>query len=749
MESDLVKKWNAEWIRIGWGDLCPLLRREFLVEKPVRKASVFATALGVCEVRVNGNKAGDCHLLPGWTDYRKRLYFHELDITDQLIPGRNALGAMLAPGWFAGFYGPFNDKGYYGHDAWFSAEVHIEYADGSRNVFYTGEDWRGAEGPMTKSDLLMGETYDARREIPGWDQPGFDDSQWSHALTLRADEEQLPESVEPFPGTPVRTLTELPAQSVTLLEPGRAVYDLGQNMVGVARLTLRVPAGTTLTLRHGEMLNEDGSVYTENLRSARAIDRYTARGGNSETWQPRFTFHGFRYVEIDGLPGDPEDVEVTGQVWMSDLRETASFECSNANVNRLFDNIRWSFRGNYLEVPTDCPQRDERLGWTGDTQIFMRSACYLADVRPFFEKWLVDLHDAQHADGGYPDMAPFLGRMGYSRAAWGDAGIICPYMLWQMYGELSFARRWWPRMKAYMARICEEGNPHNGPDAISYGDWLNIDAPTPVPLIGLAYRAYDARLMEEMASALGEQADATLFRKEKETSRTLFRNAFFRDGQIAVPTQTACALAIAMDLLDDADLQTACNCLVEQVERNNGYLNTGFVGTGYLAPALDKAGRCDLAVNLLLNEDYPSWLYEVNNGATTIWERWNSWTKEKGFGDVGMNSFNHYAFGVIFEWMIEGLAGIRPAEPGFSRLLIDPCFTDRLEFVRAACETVQGTVTVCWRRQPDGYSLEVDSPVPGEVRLPDGTRPLSTGHQTFFVSHFPTSYVKQGVSLNP
>jgi alpha-L-rhamnosidase len=505
-------------------------------------------------------------------------------------------------------------------------------------------------------------------------------------------------------------------------------------MVGVVCLKVNLPSGTELVLKHGEMLNPDGTVYTENLRSAKAVDRYIVRGGGEEIWQPRFTFHGFRYVEISGFPQRPDADAVTGVVWMSGVRETATFECSNEKVNRLFSNIQWGFRGNYLEVPTDCPQRDERLGWTGDTQMFIRSASYLADIRPFYKKWLVDLHDAQHEDGGYPDMAPFMGRMSYASSAWADAGIICPYVLWQAYGDTSFIRDWWPQMKKFMALICTDDNRHNGSNAVSYGDWLHFNSATPVRLIGLAYRAYDARLMAEMAVALGEEIDATHFTAEAQKSRALFRDAFFQGLEVAVQTQTACALAIAMELLDGDELEKTRQCLFQCLENHNGYLTTGFVGTAYLCPALTKAGRPDLAVQLLLNENYPSWLYEVNNGATTVWERWNSWTKEDGFGNVGMNSFNHYAFGAVCEWMFESLAGIKPASPGFQTLEIEPCFTDKLDFVKASYESVQGKISSHWKKVSRGWTLELETPVPAAVKLPSGTHQVGKGKHRFEVN---------------
>ena len=730
MTQGLDKGWNAEWIRHGWGDGAPLLRKSFKLNKAVMKATAHITALGICELRLNGEKVGATHLLPGWTDYQKRVYYHSYDATSYLRKGENVLGGLIAPGWFSGYFGPFGDKGYYGHDAWFSVELSIEYSDGSCESICSGSDWKGREGPILAADLLMGETYDARKEILGWDRPGFDDATWT-PVSLIGSNERLPEIIECYPGEPVRTIAELPAQGVSEPTPGVYVFNLGQNMVGVSRLKIDVPAGTNVILKYGEMLNEDGTVYTQNLRAAKATDRYIAKGGGEEVWQPRFTFHGFQYVEVSGLLKKPELDTVTGVVWMSALKETATFECSNEKVNQLFSNIQWGFRGNYLDVPTDCPQRDERLGWTGDTQMFIRSASYLADIRLFFKKWLVDLHDAQHENGGYPDVAPFMGRLNFGSAAWADAGIICPYVLWQAYGDPECIRPWWPRMKKFMKLICTDDNRHNGPSAESYGDWLHFNSETPTRLIGLAYRAYNARLMEKMAEVLNESADHVLFGVEAQKSRTLFRDAFFEGSDVAVKTQTACALAITMDLLEGKDLEKAGQCLVQCLEKGDGYLTTGFVGTGYICPALSKIGRDDLAVQLLLNEEHPSWLYEVNNGATTIWERWNSWTQEDGFGDVGMNSFNHYAFGSICEWMFESLAGIKPDAPGFKTLEVSPRLTDRFDFVKASYASVQGHISIHWKKTDQGFEIELETPVEATVLLPSGIQTVGKGIHKF------------------
>ncbi|MEN8254107.1 MAG: family 78 glycoside hydrolase catalytic domain [Verrucomicrobiota bacterium] len=743
--------WKAGWIRFGWNPAVPSLRKAFTIEKPLATAQLRATALGVYELMLNGRRVGNEALQPGWTDYRKRVYFMEHDVTDCLAGacpeqgrgGENILGAIVAPGWYAGFVGPFEDKGFYGQEAWFSCELVLTYFDGTQETIATDSSWEGHAGPILSSDLLMGEAYDARLELGDWTLPGgkgktpvINPSNPSGAwgpVAVREDPHPTshiphPTVIEPYPGSPVSQVAELPAQSVVELSEGKHVFDLGQNMVGVVRLKLNVPAGTELVLRHGEMLNGDGSVYTANLRKAKAVDRYIAKGEKDETWQPRFTFHGFRYVQIEGLQGTPGLETATGVVLSSVREQIASFECSDPQVNQLFSNINWGFIGNYLDIPTDCPQRDERLGWTGDTQIFMKSASFLADVRTFFDKWLQDLHDAQRADGAYPDIAPNLGRLGHGHAAWADAGIICPYMLWQMYGEIRFAERWWSEMIRYMDFLFTGNNTHNGPEAHSYGDWLSANSQTPNEFIGQAYRIYNCHLMKEMAGALGKDDDVQRFAGLEETARTLFKEKFLdASGHLEVKTQTAYALVVAMDLLDKDLVEKAADDLAQNVRDHDGYLTTGFVGVGYLCPALSRSGRHDLAVQLLLNEGYPSWLYEVKNGATTIWERWNSWSHEDGFGDVSMNSFNHYAFGAVCEWMFESLAGIKAGSPGFQTLEIAPGLTDRLDYVKASYETVHGRVSIHWKKTEHGFEIELETPVEATVRVAGDTWTVESG----------------------
>ena len=732
----LGQKWDSEWIRFFWNPTVPILKKTINVSKKVKQAVIYGSALGIYDLDFNDNRVGDNYFAPGWTDYRKRVYYNAFEITDRIKNGFNTIKAKVAPGWYAGFLGPFEDKGYYGKEPFFSCRLRIDYTDGTHEIVRTDKSWEGCISQITRSDLLMGEEYDASIEIDGKDILAG-----ASGNVINPEKHNcIPEIIQNYPGSPVKKVMELKALSVTEPCKGTFTFDLGQNMVGVARFKFNnLKAGQKLKIIYGEMLNEDGTVYTANLRSAKATDRYTAKGGNEEIWTPEFTFHGFRYVEIDGLTGMPDTDTVTGIVYSSMHELNGTFECGVPDVNKLYSNIIWGLRGNYFDIPTDCPQRDERLGWSGDTQMFIKSASYVTDIGAFFRKWLVDLNDAQREDGAYTDVAPSLGRLGDGAAAWGDAGIICPYVLWQAYGDTEFIRPFWNEMKKYMEYICADNNRHNGKNAVAYGDWLSVNSNTPVELIGLAYRAYDSRLMVEMAEAIGISEDAEFYKKEAEASKDAFKKYFFIDkSRLAYPTQTACALAIYMDLVDGEDLELTAKTFVSALEKHKGYLSTGFVGTGYLCPALSKIGRDDLAVQLLLNDGYPSWLYEVKNGATTIWERWNSWTKKDGFGDVSMNSFNHYAFGAVCEWMFAELGGITHLEPGYSKILIAPKPDRRLGFVKTSYKADIGVIKSEWKY--DGDSIEFNITIPtgatAEIKLPgEETKIVGSGSYQYIVEN--------------
>ena len=724
--------WLAEWIKSPSKEEVSLFRKEFSINKPVKKAVLYGTALGIYDLKLNGNDVTDDRLAPGWTDYKKRIYYRAFNITENLSEGKNVLGGTVAPGWYAGFIGPLKERCFYGDRTHLSAILKIQYADKTEEVIATDKSWKTKSDASTYADMIVGEEYDARLDIGNWTSPGYKiDDSWKYADVLK-DKSILPENIQNYPGLIPKPIAELKALKITEYKDDYIV-DLGQNITGVARLKFEsLEAGQIISIKYVEAINKDSSPYSENLRDARVTDIYTANGSGIEIWEPKFTIHGFRYVVISGLTSRPEWDIVTGIVISSIYNQEGSFECGISKVNKLYKNIYWGFIDNYVDVPTDCPQRDERLGWTGDTQVFIRTASYMANIAPFMRKWLVDMNDQQNKNGAYHEVAPAIGSGRDGRAAWADAGIICPYELWKAYGDTEFIRPFWKNMKKFMSFIFSDDNSHNGKEPVTYGDWLNFDeTETPHRLIGMAYRVYDSRLMAEMAKAINEKEDEEFFKANAESSIEMFRKEFFNnDGSLKCKTQTACALAIWMELVEGQELKKTADCLVENITGNNGYLTTGFVGSRHICPALTKIGRHDLAVQLLLNEGIPSWLYAVNTGSTTIWERWNGWEhkikygikQDIKFGPDPMNSLNHYAYGAVGEWMFRDLAGIQPIESGYRRIRIEPKPEKRLGYVKANYNSIYGNIISEWKYIEDSIEFDITVPtgIEAEICLPNG-----------------------------
>ncbi len=695
----------------------PYVRKAFNLRGTIRSARLYATARGVYEVLVNGIRVGDEVLSPGWTDYNKRIQYQSYDVTELLAAGQNVMGGILGDGWYAGFFGfdPKRRGAHYGARPQLLAQLNIEYEDGTKESIATDESWKCSTGPILFSDLLMGETYDARKEMSGWAEPGFDDSAWYGVSAGEIGDTQL--VAQPDEG--VKVTGEVEAKSVTELEGGVYVFDMGQNMVGWVRLRVRGEAGTTVTLRHAEAINPDGTIYTENLKAARQTDTYVLKGEGEEVYEPHFTFHGFHYVEVTGYPGEPSLDAITGQVVHSATPPTGSFECSSPMVNKLQSNIVWGQRGNFLSVPTDCPQRDERLGWMGDAQIFVRTASYNMDVSSFFEKWMVDVEDAQSSEGAFPDVAPLLrgsGLMDLSRGApaWGDAGVIVPWTIFRVYDDTRMIQRHYGAMTRWMDYL-REANPdllRKNKMGNNYGDWLSPKGDyTPRDLLATAYWAYDAKLMAEMASAIGRHEDARGYEKLSERIKEVFNQSYVAsDGRIKGDTQTCYVLALHMNLLPEQLRPAAAQHLVEAIEREDWQLSTGFVGVGYLCPALTEAGHADAAYRLLNNETYPSWGYTIKNGATTIWERWDGWTEENGFQSPNMNSFNHYSLGSVGEWFYRYVAGIDAETPGYSDIIIRPHPGGGLTHARGEYDSVRGKISSGWTNEDGMFRLKIAIP---------------------------------------
>ncbi len=722
---------------------CPYLRRSFALPGPVRRATLHWTALGVADLFLNGRKIGEDFLMPGWSDFRQRTQVMTVDVAKMLRAGDNTLGAILGDGWYAGTLLWKNERNHYGTHPQLLARLDLELADGREVSVATDAAWQLRYGPVLSADIYHGESHDARRELGDWCAPGAPSSGWRAADVFPAYRGKLVPKVN----EPVRVTQTLPTRKITEPENGVYVFDFGQNLAGLCRLKICGRRGQKITLKFAEMLDADGTVYRENLRLARATDTYVCRGGGTEEWTPRFTFHGFRYVEVKGLDKKPSRDLLTALALHTDMRATGKFHCSNPLLNRLDQNIRWSLRGNFLDIPTDCPQRDERLGWTGDAQVFIGTAAFHYDVRDFFRKWLQDLRDGQRADGAYPDVAPdVLGKYGaqqFGNAAWADAGVICPWQIYLRYGDKAVLSENYGAMKRWIGYQRRTSRNLIRPRT-SYGDWLAIDAvtapnaPVPCDLVGTAYFAHTTGLLAKIAGVLGLKTDAQKFRRLHARIVEAFRKAYVTpDVRVVGHCQTAYLLALAFDLLPVKLRSKAFAHLVDLVEARGCHLTTGFVGTPLLLPVLTRFGRTDLAYKVLLQEDYPSWLYTVRNGATTMWERWNSFTREHGFGDVGMNSFNHYAYGAVGEWMYGVIGGIRSLAPGCKRLLFAPEPGGGLKSADCQLDTPQGRAACRWQLRAKVLRGEVTVPprTTAQLRLPgQRTRKLLPGRHRFMVN---------------
>jgi alpha-L-rhamnosidase len=722
------RDWRARWLQHGpkrTREPRPAahFRRDFRVGPGLVAARLYASALGLYTAHIDGARVGDHELAPGWTDFNKRLHYQVFDVTNAVGQGDHAIGLTLADGWFAGYIA-WLERGSYGTQPAVIAQLELDYADGRRDVVATDGSWRSATGPITSTDLLMGESHDARLELRGWDEPGYGDGAWAKAKVM-----PRPRAVLQWqPGPPVRRVDEIPARRVTRAPGGGQIFDLGQNMVGRVRLTIRGKAGTLVQLRHAEMLHADGSLMTENLRRARATDTYTLRGGRAETWEPVFTQHGFRYVEVTGHPGELPLSAVTGVVLQSDTPTTGAFRTSHRLLNKLQHNIEWGQRGNFVHIPTDCPQRDERMGWMGDAQVFAGTACFNADVAAFFTKWLQDVRDSQGPSGAFPDVAPDPSPS-EGAPAWGDAGTIVPWVAYERYADRRILQDQLAAMERWVAYI-KKANP----DLLwrnqlnnNYGDWLSVGADTDKEVLATAYFARSADLTARSAEVLGKQGKARRYRELFEDIRGAFNHEFVDTaGHVRGRTQTAYVIALAFDLLPAPMRPKALRHLVRDIEKHDGHLTTGFVGVSHLLPVLSEGGREDVAFRLLEQETFPSWLYPVLQGATTIWERWDSWKRDGGFQDAGMNSFNHYAFGSVGDWMYANIGGVAPAAPGYKRILVAPRIGGTITSASAELQAMHGPIAVSWRRHGPEFSMNVTIPANTTAEIHVPARSLSS-----------------------
>jgi len=686
------------------------LRKGFNTRARPIRARLYVTSLGIHEVHVNGRRVGDEVFAPGWTDYGKRIFYQTHDLTAYLRAGRNTVGAIVADGWAVGRTGI--GRHLWGHDKALFAELHLDYADGSHEIIVTDESWAGKTGAIRESDMLDGETVDARRELVGWSNPegaGSEDSGFRGASLPKITVGKIVGVKTP----PVRATRTLRVKAV-LPARGAQIFDLGQNMVGWARIVLSsAKAGTRMRVRYAEMLDKNGRLFTDALRTANATDEYVARGRGVEVFEPRFTFHGFRYVEVSGLDKPIAATAVQGIVAHSDLAPTGTFNTSNPLLNQLQSNIVWGQRGNYLSIPTDCPQRDERLGWTGDIQMFARTGTFNMDSAAFLAKYIDDLVDGQFADGSVPHIVPALAVLGGGAYGWGDAIVILPYLLYQTYGDRRVIDRNFAAMQKWVDFRSAEAKDFLNTTG-GFGDWV-APVKTPDKVAGPIFHARSAWLLSRMAAVTGRTAEATRYATLFDKIVAAFGKANVgADGKIESDTQTSYVLSLRYGMLSAENQARAMTHLVSSIARSNQHLATGFLGSGHLLPVLTAGDQNALAYKLLLNETYPSWLYTVKNGATTMWERWDGYSPTDGPNNKGdMNSYNHYAFGAVGEWMYANIAGIdhNPGKPGWKEIVIRPRPGGGLTRARAEFRSVRGTITTNWRISANRFVLDVQVPV--------------------------------------
>ena len=717
--------WQAKWIGLNQPDPSDwprprYLRREFELSGRVRQATIHATALGVYELRLNGKRVGDQLLAPEWTNYRKHVQYQTYDVTGLLHEGPNAIGAILGNGWYCGGWQKWKSQlqSIYGTEPYFLTQLEVLYEDGRKEVLVSDESWTGtSHGPFQFAGIYEGVTYVARLEMKGWDEARFTNDQWISVNASKSSSDLSVGKLVWQRGNPIRVTQELKPVSVTEPKPGIYVFAFDQNMVGCCRFRLQANAGDRVEIQHGEMLNRDGTVFTGNLcvvsEHRCQLDRYIFRGNGEEMFEPRFTYHGFQYVEVRGLKKKPSLGSVTGLVFHSTCPEVGEFTCSEPLLNRLAQNILWSQRANYMGVPTDCPQRNERCGYTGDAQFFMRAAVYNMDVSAFFNRWLVDVcEDAQMTDGHFADHAPTFGPGDGPNIGWSDGGIICPYEIYRNYGDTRVIREHYLAMKRKLEWLDKNSRDGLFVGKVGNGDWLNLGGGANNAVIGTAYAAFDFRLMSEMADAIGENADAAVFRDQAQRRSKAFIQAYVDgEGKIRDCSQTAYAMAFTMGLVPEDMESRMADRFEEELKRFDWHPATGFIGTPRLLPALHKAGRDADAYRLLLARTSPSWLYPVTVGATTIWERWDGWNGKDPKG--GMNSLNHYSFGAVGEYLYGMIGGIQPDAPGYQRIRIQPVIGNGMQSATTRYDSIHGKIVTQWK--VNGKSLDLDVTIPANT----------------------------------
>ncbi|MBC6491844.1 family 78 glycoside hydrolase catalytic domain [Flavihumibacter stibioxidans] len=717
-------EWKAKWITPGYTEdsvmrPSPLFLKKFDLSKKIASARLYITSHGLYEAMLNGQRVGDDYLTPGWTAYRKRLQYQVYDVTGMLQRGSNAIGVTLGSGWYRGAIGWVGGFNFYGKDIALLAQMHITYADGTETVIVSDESWKSSTGKIRYSEIYHGETIDARLDKAGWSTASYNDAGWSPVVVKDFSKSVLISTVNET----VKKQERFKPIKIFTTPEGDKVIDFGQNLVGWVVVKVKGKTGDSIILSHAEVLDKKGNFYTANMRSAKVKNTYVLKGGEEEIFEPHFTWQGFRYAKIEGYPGEITADNFEAVALYSDMEPTGTFTSSNALVNQLQHNIEWGQRGNFLDVPTDCPQRDERLGWTGDAQAFARTASFNMNVNNFFAKWLRDV-EADQDSGKVPFVVPnVLGKNAVNSAGWADVATIAPWDMYLAYGDKRLLETQYQSMKDYVESIRRVAKNDLWNTGFHFGDWLfyrpNDDndgraAVTDKYLIAQCFYAHSVQLLANAAKVLGRQEDAGNYTALSDRIKAAFLNEYMTsNGRLVSGTQTAYVLALHFDMLPENLRAQAAKRLAENVESYGTHLTTGFLGTPYLCHVLSRFGYADIAYKLLQQETYPSWLYPVKMGATTIWERWDGIKPDSTFQTPSMNSYNHYAYGAIGDWMYRVMAGLDTYEDGvgYKHIRIKPVIGGDFTHAEASLKTYYGLVKSGWKLEGNKLLMNLTIPV--------------------------------------
>ncbi len=722
---------SAETVEDAENSKGTYLRSHFNIAKKVKSAYVVSTALGLYHLYMNGKKIGKDQMMPGWTSYKKHLVYQLYDITEEVKQGENAIGAMVGAGWYKGSMGFRESRNNYGKQTALLCQIRLTYEDGTIEEIISDKNWKGYDAPVLFAEIYDGEIYDARREQEGWCTPGFKDEMWREVEVVDYDKGVL----MPQGAGRVQVIETLAPKRIFTTPQGDTVIDFGQNLTGWVSFKVKGQLGDKVELACFEVLDKEGNVYLDNLRGAKQTLIYYCKDDKEVEYAPYFTFQGFQYVKVVSYPGDVKADDFTANVVHTKMEQTGEFECSNPAVNQLQHNILWGLKGNFLDIPTDCPQRNERLGWTGDAQIFSRTACYLMNTYTFFSKWLRDVKADQTPEGGVPHVVPdilsnkceedwLLSKGTHSAAAWADVATINPWTLYLTFGDRQILKEQYESMQGWVDFMYNHSEDGIWSYGLQFGDWVALDAEegsyfgaTPNELTATAYYAYSTQLLAKIAKVLGKEEDYEKYTQlHQEIVKSFQKHFFNKEGRLIAQTQTAHILALYFDLVPEGHKEKIVEGLLDLLKKENGHLVTGFVGTPYFCHALSQNGHTKEAYELLLKDDFPSWLYQVKMGATTIWEHWDGIKPDGSMWSADMNSFNHYAYGAIGEWLYRVVAGIEidENEPGYKHSIIAPHIGGGFDYVKAAYESIYGKISSHWRVK--GKRVEMDLIIPVNTR---------------------------------